>query len=78
MGQKKDEILRKRTQEYVEYKRSAPTKSLLLKKDTRELAVFDGDEYMVFLYKKTERLTTALYMITNLFTESEPLKWTLR
>ncbi len=30
------------------------------------------------MYKKTEKLATALYMVTNLFGESEPMKWTLR
>lgn len=31
-----------------------------------------------YIYKKTEKIATALYMITNLFADSEPMKWTLR
>lgn len=39
---------------------------------------FSQDESFVFVYKKTEKLATALYMVTNLFGDSEPMKWTLR
>ena len=39
---------------------------------------FSKDESFIFVYKKTEKLATALYMITNLFSDSEPMKWTLR
>lgn len=42
------------------------------------ISYFNKDETFVFLYKKTERLTTAMYMITNLFSDNEPMKWTLR
>ena len=42
------------------------------------ISFFNKDETFVFLYKKTERLTTAMYMVTNLFSDSEPMKWTLR
>ncbi|NCS98939.1 hypothetical protein GW764_02010 [Candidatus Parcubacteria bacterium] len=36
------------------------------------------DESFVFLYKKTERLSTAIYLITNLMSVQEPIKWQLR
>ena len=36
------------------------------------------DESFVFLYKKTERLSTAIYLITNLMSVEEPIKWQLR
>jgi hypothetical protein len=39
---------------------------------------FAQDESFVFIYKKTEKLATAMYMVTNLFGDSEPMKWTLR
>lgn len=32
----------------------------------------------VFLFKKGERIVAAMYMLTNLFPDSEPLKWTIR
>lgn len=42
------------------------------------ISFFEKDESFVFLYKKTEKLTTALYMVTNLFSDNEPMKWALR
>lgn len=39
---------------------------------------FSQDQSFVFVYKKTEKLATALYMVTNLFGDNEPMKWTLR
>jgi len=40
--------------------------------------LFESDEKFSQLYKKTERITTAIFLITNLFTDMEPLKWKLR
>lgn len=39
---------------------------------------FDKDAGFVFVYKKTEKLASAVYMVTGLFSDSEPMKWTLR
>lgn len=39
---------------------------------------FSQDQSFVFVYKKTEKLATALYMVTNLFGDTEPMKWSLR
>jgi hypothetical protein len=39
---------------------------------------FKGDDVFVFVYKKTEKLATAMYMVTNLLSENEPMKWALR
>lgn len=39
---------------------------------------FSQDQSFVFVYKKTEKLATALYMVTNLFGDTEPMKWLLR
>lgn len=36
------------------------------------------DESFNFLYKKTERISTAIYLITNLMNPEEPIKWQLR
>ncbi len=47
-------------------------------KSQQIISFFDKDTDFVFVYKKTEKLTTALYLITNLFSDSEPMKWTLR
>ena len=36
------------------------------------------EDKIIFVYNKTERLISALYLVTNLFHDSEPLKWSLR
>jgi hypothetical protein len=40
--------------------------------------VFAQDQFGLYVFKKTEKLTTALYMVTNLLKDSEPLKWAMR
>jgi len=49
-----------------------------IEQDKNPIDYFSQDQSFVFLYKKTEKLATALYMVTNLFGDSEPMKWTLR
>ncbi len=44
----------------------------------KSIDFFGDDKSFIFIYKKTEKLATALYMVTNLFGDSEPMKWTLR
>ena len=41
-------------------------------------SVFSDDNYFLFVFKKTEKLLTALYMVTNLFLNDDPIKWKLR
>lgn len=50
----------------------------LSKKRPEPISFFNKDESFVFVYKKTEKLATAMYMITNLFSDNEPIKWSLR
>lgn len=40
--------------------------------------ILKEDQHLLFLFKKTERIVAALYVITGLFPEAEPLKWRLR
>ncbi len=47
-------------------------------KNSYNVDFFGDDQSFIFIYKKTEKLATALYMVTNLFGDSEPMKWTLR
>ena len=42
------------------------------------ISFFEKNEDFIFVYKKTEKLATAIYMITNLFSDNEPMKWSLR
>jgi len=41
-------------------------------------ALLDSDNDFIFVFKKTEKLASAVYLITNLFSDNEPMKWTLR
>ena len=47
-------------------------------KNNSPIDYFSNNYGFVYVYKKTEKLGTALYMVTNLFNDSEPMKWTLR
>lgn len=42
------------------------------------VSFFDVNDDFVLAYKKTEKLASAVYMVTGLFSENEPIKWTLR
>jgi hypothetical protein len=42
------------------------------------ISFFEKDADFAYVFKKTEKLATALYMVTNLFPSEEPMKWTLR
>ncbi len=50
----------------------------LTQKNQEPIAFFEKDAAFVFAFKKTEKLASAVYMITNLFSDNEPMKWTLR
>ena len=54
--------------------------SLEVNKDKKleVLSFFDKDKDFIFVYKKTEKLASACYIITNLFSDNEPIKWTIR
>lgn len=39
---------------------------------------FSNDSAFMFMVKKTEKLASAIYLITNLFGDNEPMKWQLR
>ena len=38
----------------------------------------DDEKFFEFIYHKAEKLATVIYLVTNLFSASEPLKWQLR
>jgi len=40
--------------------------------------ILKEDHYLLFLFKKTERIVAALYVITGVFPDAEPLKWSIR
>ncbi len=51
---------------------------LQVKKDIDSSSFINGDAEFAFIFKKTEKLASAVYMITNLFSDNEPMKWSLR
>lgn len=55
------------------YNRSLKSLEILVNR-----SVFSDDNYFLFIYKKTEKLLTALYMVTNLFVDNDPVKWEVR
>jgi len=52
----------------------------LVLKDTKEksLGRFENSEYLKLILTRTEKLTSALYLVSNLISDNEPLKWTAR
>ncbi|MFA6446115.1 MAG: hypothetical protein WCW14_02580 [Candidatus Paceibacterota bacterium] len=48
------------------------------KKDIKSLMLFASDPHTAYLFKKTEKLASALYLITGLLSDNEPMKWSMR
>lgn len=44
----------------------------------KKLGFFAGEQYLVFTFKKSQKLVAALYLISNLIKDSDPLKWEMR
>ena len=44
----------------------------------KEISIFEGDSYFIFIYKKAEKIAAAIYMITDFFDDTEPLKMNIR
>lgn len=42
------------------------------------IMIFSQNSHFAYIYKKTEKLVTAVYMITNFIKDNEPLKWRIR
>lgn len=51
--------------------------NLILGDSSKNITIFK-DASFKFLYQKTERISLAIYLITNLMNVREPLKWDLR
>ena len=55
--------------------------SQLPDRDSRNLLIFElfeKDNYFLFIYKKTERIVSALYLVSNLLSDKEPIRWQFR
>lgn len=44
----------------------------------KSLGFFSAEDYLIFIFKKTEKITAALYLVSGLLKDDEPLKWELR
>ena len=44
----------------------------------KSIGFFGGGEHLTFTFKKTEKITSALYLISSLIKDTEPIKWELR
>jgi hypothetical protein len=44
----------------------------------RTIGLISGDEHLLYVFKKSERIVTALYLVTNLIKDNDPLKWEIR
>lgn len=43
-----------------------------------KLSIFENDHYFNYIYKKSEKISSALYMVTDFIQDSEPLKTEMR
>jgi len=44
----------------------------------KSIGFFNGEGHLAFTFKKTEKITSALYLISSLIKDTEPIKWELR
>lgn len=44
----------------------------------KALGFFNAEDYLLYIFKKTEKITAALYLVSGLLKDDEPIKWELR
>ncbi|MDD5165711.1 MAG: hypothetical protein PHG25_04240 [Candidatus Pacebacteria bacterium] len=44
----------------------------------KSLGFFSAEDYLIYIFKKTEKITSALYLVSSLLKDQEPIKWELR
>jgi hypothetical protein len=44
----------------------------------KSLGFFSAEDYLLYIFKKTEKITAALYLVSGLLHDEEPMKWELR
>ncbi len=44
----------------------------------KSLGFFSAEDYLIYIFKKTEKVTAALYLVSGLLKDEEPIKWELR
>ena len=48
------------------------------KLNLKTVSIFQNDTQVVFIFQKTERLVSAIYLITGFLSDNEPIRWKLR
>lgn len=48
------------------------------KLNIQEIILFKNRPTLAYIYKKTEKLVSALYMLSNFISDKEPIKWQMR
>lgn len=44
----------------------------------QSIGFFSSDEHLSFIFKKTEKIASALYLVSSLLKDTEPIKWEFR
>ena len=44
----------------------------------KKIGFFVNDGYLLFTFKKIEKIVSALYLVTSLIKDEDPLKWIVR
>jgi predicted transcriptional regulator len=44
----------------------------------KSLGFFNNDSYLAFVFKKSEKIVAAVYLVSGLIKDNEPIKWDLR
>ena len=44
----------------------------------KSIGFFTGEGHLAFTFKKSEKITSALYLVSSLIKDTEPIKWELR
>lgn len=44
----------------------------------KDIGLFNNGDYLVYSFKKTEKIVSAIYLVTSLIKDNEPMKWELR
>ena len=48
------------------------------KLNLKTVSIFQNDNQNIFIFKKTERLVSAIYLLTSFLSDNEPVKWKMR
>ena len=44
----------------------------------KDIGLFNNGDYLLYSFKKTEKIVSAIYLVTGLIKDNEPMKWELR